>query len=95
MIDATIGHLFLSLIHTVNVITTVVSKLLYFALASRDLIANAAVRTSKHEKKGGLRPPENRLSSPLTQQDMYRHEWVFIFSSLSAYRLGTPPADFC
>ena len=73
MIDATIGHLFLSLIHTVNVITTVVSKLLHFALASRNLIANAAVRTSKHEK-WGLRPPENRLSSPLAQQDMYRRE---------------------
>jgi|UPI00055AEDA5 hypothetical protein len=73
MIDATIGHLFLSLIDTVNVITTVVSKLLYFALASRNLIANATVCTSKHEK-WGLRPPENRLSSPLAQQDMYRRE---------------------
>ena len=52
MIDATIGHLFLSIIHTVNVMTTVVSKLLCFALASRNLIANAAVRTSKHEKMG-------------------------------------------
>ena len=52
MINATIGHLFLSLIHTVNIITTVVSKLLYFALASRNLIANAAVRASKHEGWG-------------------------------------------
>ena len=73
MIDATIGHLFLSLIHTVNVITMVVSKLLYFALASSNLIANAAIRTGKHEK-WGLRPSENRLSSPLAQQDMYRRE---------------------
>ena len=73
MINATVDHLFLSLIHTVNVITTVVSKLLCFALASRNLIANAAVRASKHEG-WGLRPPENRLSSPVAQQDMYRRE---------------------
>ena len=52
MIDATVDHLFLSLIHTVNVMTTVVSKLLRFALASRNLIANAAVRASKHEGWG-------------------------------------------
>jgi hypothetical protein len=52
MIDATVDHLFLSLIHTVNVMTTVVSKLLCFALASRNLIANAAVRASKHEGWG-------------------------------------------
>ena len=52
MIDATVDHLFLSPIHTVNVMTTVVSKLLCFALASRNLIANAAVRASKHEGWG-------------------------------------------
>ena len=52
MIDATVDHLFLSLIHTVNVMTTAVSKLLCFALASRNLIANAAVRASKHEGWG-------------------------------------------
>ena len=52
MIDTTVDHLFLSLIHTVNVMTTVVSKLLCFALASRNLIANAAVRASKHEGWG-------------------------------------------
>ena len=73
MIDATVGHLFLSLIQTLNVISTVISKLLHFALASRNVIANAAVRTGKH-KNWGLRPPENRLSTPLAQQDMYRRE---------------------
>ena len=52
MSDASVDHLFLSLIHTVNVMTTVVSKLLCFALASRNLIANAAVRASKHEGWG-------------------------------------------
>ena len=52
MIDATVDHLFLSLIHTVNVMNTVVSKLLYFTLVSRNLIANAAVRASKHEGWG-------------------------------------------
>ena len=52
MIDATVDHLFLSLIHTVNVLTTVVSKLLRLALASRNLIANAAVRASEHEGWG-------------------------------------------
>ena len=52
MIDATVDHLFLSPIHTVNVMTTVVSKLMCFALASRNLIANAAVRASKHEGWG-------------------------------------------
>ena len=52
MIDTTVDHLFLRLIHTVNVMTTVVSKLLCFALASRNLIANAAVHASKHEEWG-------------------------------------------
>ena len=52
MIDATVGHLFFSIIQTLNVMTTVVSKLLHFALASRNLIANAAVRASKHEGWG-------------------------------------------
>ena len=73
MMNSTIGHLFLSFIHTLNVVGTVISKLLCFVLASRNLIANAAVCASKHEG-WGLRRPENRLSSPVAQQDMYRRD---------------------
>ena len=94
MTNATICHPLLSFIHALNVMIAIISKLLSLALARGNLIAKAAVCASKHEG-WGLRPSENRLRSPVAQQDMYRRECVFILSSLSAYQLDTHPADFC
>ena len=73
MTDTTIYHPLLSFIHTLNVMIAIISKLLSVALARGNLIPKATVRASKHEG-WGLRPPENRLRSPVAQQDMYRRE---------------------
>ena len=51
MMNATICHPLLSFIHTLNVMITVISKLLSLALARGNLIANAAVCAGEH---GGI-----------------------------------------
>ncbi len=73
MTDSTVHHNLVCIIHAIGISLVIVFELMLNPVASRNLITNTAICTSKHQVKV-IGSPNYCVAHAIPQPEMYRHD---------------------